>query len=169
MRRFVREAAFATRPETLTGAYAAALSRYSDGAEAAVYLLRDGGYHLAEGQVAGTGEMLDADDLALMAMRAEPKALVPDADTSRLKAALIAPMVNRNEVIGVALLGPKPSGASFRPDEIELVGWATRQIGLDLYALKVERLEVSEADLRNTVAMLRNEVATLRSVIPQRT
>ena len=169
LRRFVREAAFTTRSETLTETFAAALGRYAEGAEAAVYLLReDGGYRRADGLVEGVGERLDADDPALIAMRAEPKTLVPDAASSRLKAALIAPMVNRNEVIGVALLGPKPSGGGYRPDEIELVGWATRHVGLDLHALKVEQLEAAQARQAEQISTLRTEVATLRSVIPQR-
>jgi len=61
----------------------------------------------------------------------------------------------------LAVLGSKPSGLHWRPDEIELVGWATRQVGLDLHALKVEQLEAA-------AAALRHENATLRSIIPQR-
>jgi hypothetical protein len=159
LRRFVRDAAFATRPETLSRAFAEALSRYSDGAEAAVYILRDGAYHRADGRVAGMGETLDADAPVLLAMRAEPKPLIPEADDSSIAAALIAPMVNRNEVIGLVVLGPKPSGSSYRPDEVELIGWAARQVGLDLHALKVERLEAEKADLGKTVAVLERALA----------
>lgn len=42
---------------------------------------------------------------------AEPRAFVPETEVSSLKAGLVAPMVNRNEVIGLAALGPKPSGS----------------------------------------------------------
>jgi len=162
LRRFVREAAFATRAETLTGAFATALTRYAEGAQAAVYLQGDdGGYRLADGAVAGLGQTLDADDAALMAIRAEPKALVPDPDASSLNAALIAPMVNRNEVVGVAVLGAKPSGNGYRPDEIELVGWATRQVGLDLHALKMEQLEAARARQDERIAVLSAKVEGL--------
>jgi hypothetical protein len=170
LRRFVRDPVFATRPRTLTEGFVAALGRYAEGAEAAIYLLgEDGGYERADWAAAEVGETLDADDPALIAMRAEPKAQVVEAALSKLDAALIAPMVNRNEVIGLAVLGAKPSATDYRPDEIELIGWATRQVGLDLHALKMERLEASEADLHNTVAMLRTEITALRSVLPQRT
>jgi hypothetical protein len=57
-------------------------------------------------------------------------------------------MLNRNEVIGVAVLGAKPSGRGWRPDEIELIDWATRQVGLDLHALTVEQLENERSELR---------------------
>jgi len=85
--------------------------------------------------------------------------LLEDTGTS-LPARLIAPMVNRNRVIGVALLGAKPDDMDYRPDEIELIDWATRQVGLDLHALKVEQLEL-------TAARQRDEISTLRSLIPQ--
>jgi hypothetical protein len=61
-------------------------------------------------------------------------------------------------VIGFAVLGPKASQQEFRPDEVELIDWATRQIGLDLHALKVEDLECETSDLRK-------EVGTLRSLL----
>jgi hypothetical protein len=48
----------------------------------------------------------------------------------------------------VAVLGAKPSGRGWRPDEIELIGWATRQVGLDLHALTVEQLENERLELR---------------------
>jgi len=63
-------------------------------------------------------------------------------------------MVNRNEVLGVVLLGPKPSGQDLRPDEVELIEWATRQVGLDLHALKVEQLERERSELRSANAQL---------------
>jgi hypothetical protein len=154
-RSFVRQAAFVTQADALTKAFAEALARYADGAETAVYFRReDGAYHRASGDVAGVGEKLDPDDAALVAVRAEPKPLAPDPATSKLTAALIAPMINRNEVIGLALLGPKPTGLDYRPDEIELVGWATRQVGLDLHALTVEQLVNERSELRSANAQL---------------
>jgi len=46
-----------------------------------------------------------------------------------------------------------------KPVEVDDVGWATRQVGLDLHALKVEQPEGSQADPNTTVAILRNEAA----------
>jgi hypothetical protein len=168
LRRFVREAAFATRAETLTRGFAAALTNYAEGAQAAVYLLDDAGrYRLAGGAVARVGEALDPDDPAVMAIRAEPKPLMPDRLGSVLEIALAAPMVNRNEVIGLAVLGPKSSGV-YRPDEVELVAWGTHQVGLDLHALKMEGLEASEADLRQEVSVLSAKLDVALSAIGQR-
>ena len=106
------------------------------------------------------------DDEALVRVRAEPKPV--EVRDGALAGRLVAPMVNRNEVIGVALVGPKPSGHAFRPDEVELIGWATRQVGLDLHALEMGQLQADKARKAEQISTLRTEVATLRSIIPQR-
>lgn len=159
LRRFVREAAFVKSAEALDRAFAAAMTRFADEAEAALYLLDDDGYRRASGRVTGVGEFIEVDDPVLVALRAEPKPLEPGDTRSSLAATLAAPMLHRNDVIGVVLLGRKPSGLSYRPDEIELIGWATQQVGLDLHALKVERLEIERADLATTIAVLEHALS----------
>ena len=162
LRRFVKEAAFATRSETLIGGFAAALGHYAEGAQAAVYLMEDAGdYRRAAGTVADLGEALDPDDPALLAIRAEPRAVNPDETGSALGAALIAPMVNRNEVTGAVVLGPKPRGLDYRPDEIELITWAARQVGLDLNALRVEQLEAAQARQAEQISVLNGKIEVL--------
>jgi hypothetical protein len=161
LRLFVHEAAFVTRSDTLTGRFGEALGHFSDGAEAAVYLVDEGGVvRRADGSASGVGETIDLDDPALVSIRAEPKAMRLEDTGTSLPFRLIAPMVNRNQVIGVALLGAKPDDTDYRPDEIELIEWATRQVGLDLHALKVEQLEL-------TATHQRDEISTLRSLIPK--
>lgn len=166
LRRFVREAAFFTEAQALTKALAEALCRFGEGAQAALYLEDGRRYTLSAGALEGAPAALGPNLPALVSLRADPKSL--EAPAGVQGAALIAPMVNRNQVIGIALLGPKPAGDSFRPDEIELIGWAVRQVGLDLQAVRMEELESCRVSLSNTVAMLQNEIATLRSVIPKR-
>jgi hypothetical protein len=166
LRRFVREAAFVTRGPALEASFAEALTGYGEGAAAAVYLAKGGGYARTVGEVPGVPAQLDADLPVLINLRADPRPI--EVHEGALIGRLIAPMVNRNEVLGLAVLGPKPSGLTWRPDEVELIGWATRLVGLDLHALQIGQLEGLAADLNMTNAMLRNEIATLRSVIPQR-
>jgi GAF domain-containing protein len=149
LRRFVRESAFVRSPETLARAFAAALSRFADGASIAVYLMDDSTQpRKAASARDASPEELDVDDPALVALRAELKPVEPAIVGSHIAAALCVPMVNRNEVVGVVLLGQKESRMSYRPDEIDLIGWATHQVGLDLYALKIEQLEQERSELR---------------------
>ena len=57
--------------------------------------------------------------------------------------ALALAMSHRNELTGVVLVGQKPSGGGYRPDEIEVLANTAHQIGLDFHALKVEKLETT--------------------------
>ena len=143
LRNFVREAAFITQRADLVAATESALSVFGEGAAVTVYQAGGSGY------VAAGGETLGANWPILVSLRARPRTI--EASDGPLSGALVAPMVNRNEVTGVAVVGPKPSGQAWRPDEIELIGWAVRQIGLDLHALEVSRLE---ADLARVQAQL---------------
>ena len=163
LRQFVKEAAFIEKSAMLTQSFMGALARFAEGAETALYVKsKEGSYRREDGGVTGVGETIDPDDPGLVALRAELKPRELEATTSTMKAALIAPMVNRNEVIGAVLLGPKPSGLEYRPDEIALIGWATRQVGLDLHALKIERLEEAAAEQRRKLAELDGRNQELR-------
>jgi hypothetical protein len=139
LRRFVREAAFITEPAALGEAFARALGRFGEGAQAAVYLEAADGYARAAGKVGHAPVALDANLPALVRLRADLKPI--EIEDGALAGCLAAPMLNRNRVIGLALLGPSPTGHARRPDEIELIGWAAHQVGLDLHALQVERLD----------------------------
>src|SRR5258708_2047845 len=74
LRRFVKEAAFAENGESLTASFMAALTRFADGAQAALYVRSgEGPYRRASGAVSGLDEAIDPDDAALIALRADPK------------------------------------------------------------------------------------------------
>jgi hypothetical protein len=160
LRRFVTEAAFITDRDALLRSLCAALSAFADGAETAIYLAgKELAFERLSGTVADIADELSENDTALVTLRAERKPIEPDASASLLKASLCAPMTYGSDVRGFVLFGFRPDGADFRPDEVELIGWATLQVGLDLHALGIEQLEHSNA-------MLRREVTVLRTLIP---
>ena len=166
LKRFTREAQFVTRPDALMAAFVAALSRFGEGAQAALYLKgEDGDFARAEGVVTGAPAAIIADHPALVSLRSERKAMALDGE---LGGGLIVPMLNRNEVTGVALLGSKPSGTVYRPDEIEALSHSTGQVGLDLHALEVERLQAESASQRQENTLLAVEVDTLRRALAGR-
>ena len=166
LKRFVAEAGFVTRTDALTTAFIAALTRFGEGAEAAFYLKgAEGDYALAGGALSGASATLDANNPVLVSLRAKPRAV--ELDGGDLPGALALPMLNRNEVTGVVLLGAKPSGAGYRPDEIEALSHAATQIGLDLHGLKVEHLEAQAAVQDRTIALLTARNDELRQGQPQ--
>jgi hypothetical protein len=147
LKRFVTAAAHVEKPEALAGQFESELTRFSGGAGATLYTRSGGGAYAS-----ATGATIDADDPALSAMRAEQSAVVPAELGSPLPAALALPMMHQAALAGFVLLGPKPIGEDYRPDEIEVLGWATQQIGLDLQAIRVRALEqtVLTLEARNT-------------------
>lgn len=147
LKRFVAAAAHVEKPEALAGNFVAELVRFTGGAGAALYTRTAEGYYAS-----AAGEIIDADDPALAAMRAEQGAVIPAELGSPLDAALALPMMHQAALAGFVLLGPKPTGEDYRPDEVEILGWATQQIGLDLQAIRVRALEQSVLTLeaRNT-------------------
>jgi hypothetical protein len=78
--------------------------------------------------------------------------VVPAELGSPLQAALALPMMHQAALASFVLLGPKPTGEDYRPDEVEVLGWATQQIGLDLQSIRVRALEqaVLTLEARNT-------------------
>lgn len=153
LRRFVRAAAHVEKPEALAGNFVAELVRFSGGADVALYARTADG-HYAD----ASGATIDADDPALAAMRAEQGAVVPAELGSPTKAALALPMMHQAALAGFVLLGPKPTGEDYRPDEVDVLGWATHQIGLDLQAIRVRELE-------QTVIKLEAQNANLSEVL----
>ena len=150
LRRFVADAAFVTRRDALMTSFVGALSRFADGAEVAVYMKSgDGRFARAAGDLSGASRTLDADDPALVRLRAERKPVEPDAVGSALAATLVCPLLHRDEVIGAVLMASRAADGAFRPDEIELLGWAARQVGADLHALEVEQLQAAVSRLEH--------------------
>jgi hypothetical protein len=138
LKRFVAAVAHVEKPEALAGNFVAELTRFTGGAKTAIYA------RTAEGHYDdASGANIDADDPALAAMRAEQGAVVPAELGSPLEATLALPMMHQAALAGFVLLGPKPTGEDYRPDEIEILGWATQQVGLDMQAIRVRDLEQS--------------------------
>lgn len=98
-----------------------------------------------------------------MALRAKRGPVDPADTASSLAPGLALPMLHRNVLLGFALLGFKPGGDAYRPDEAEVLAYAAHHIGLDLHALKIEQLERERTELTQAVRRLEVEIARLRS------
>ncbi len=142
LRRFVRAAAHVEKPGALGANFAAELARFTGGARVAIHARTPEGAYASD-----AGEPVVADDPALAAMRAEQAAVVPGELGSPIDAALALPMMHQAALAGFVLLGPKPTGEDYRPDEIEVLAWAAHQVGLDLQAIRVRALELSVTSL----------------------
>ena len=162
LRKFVAEAAFITQRDAILTGLVGALSRFADGVEVAIYLEGElGGFDRIAGLVSHVPTHLIENDPALVTLRAERKPVELHAGETDIAGGLCAPMTYGSDVRGFVLLGRKPDSADFRPDEVELVGWATVQVGLDLHALEVTQL-------KETVRQANTRIEELRLVLAQR-
>jgi N-terminal 7TM region of histidine kinase len=159
LRKFAREAAFIGKPGALAASTVAALRRFAGGAEVGLNMREGGEYACTQGGLARVPSRIDGDDPAAVAMRHDREALEPAGANSGLPAALALPMTHGAELDGFILLGPKPSGDGYRPDEVEILSATTQQIGLDLHALKVAALEQRIVSLEERNDELRDLLA----------
>ncbi|WP_425229298.1 hypothetical protein [Sphingomonas sp.] len=135
LRRAIEHAGFINSTDALRASAQMALGRFCDGAAVTVYRHSKGGHFIE-----ADGVVVDGDHPAVVEMRAEARPVRlegrgPDA------AELGLPMAHRRELIGFILIGAKPGATDYRPDEVDLLGWAAHQIGQDFHTLEMDRLE----------------------------
>jgi hypothetical protein len=139
--RFLHTSEHFTDPGALAKALLEALDAYTESVGSALYG-RDsqGRFVLAHATLPGAAPMLGANDRVVVKLKAAPTApLLLDAQKERSAENWAFPLARRGEVIGFVRLGEKRNLDVYRPDQIERVSRAVRQVGFDLYALRLEQ------------------------------
>lgn len=150
LKRFIGSAGQFASQNALCSASVDELRRYTQGAEVALFLRSDTGrFRLGGGRLAGARKTYSGDGRAFALMRGERRPIDLAGAHSTLPGELAAPMLDQLGLSGFVLLGTKPDHSPFRPDEVENIGWATQQIGLDLQALRARALDEELAGLRH--------------------
>jgi len=167
LRRFVAAAGHFEQAATLCDAFTAEASRFAKGGGAALFLRwANGAYGQSGGNLADTAPTYPADDVALALMRAERRAVRTTEVQTALPGVLALPILDHGKLAGFLLLDRKGDGTDYRPDEVEVLGWAAHQVGLDLQAMRASELEAEVAGLNETVAGLRGVIAELSNARP---
>ena len=153
--RFLKDAAYVSRADALSRAALAAFVRYTGGAAVGLYRADEAGAVRTESSGSGLPNRLKADDPLLVRLRAGREPV--EGDLAEAAGAVLAvPMVQRAEVRGLVLIGAKPSGDVYRPDERDILARAAQRVGMDMHALEVDRLERQVRKLDAQVAALRS-------------
>jgi hypothetical protein len=153
LKRFVASAGQFTSQTALCTAFADELRCFAQGADVALFLRPEGAdFCLEAGALPGAENRYSDHDLAFALMRGERRPIELAQVHSSLPGELAAPMLDQRGLAGFVLLGPKPDGSRFRPDQEENIGWATHQVGLDLQALKARALDEELASLRGRLS-----------------
>lgn len=162
LREFIRTAAHITAEGTLLQALYRELKRFSGGGSCAIFL-RDGAgdYALVGTTDADACQRIVVDNPVCVLLRADLKPILAGNDLASFTRHTIFPMAHRGTLDGIVLIGEKTNGEEFRPDEIDLLSHAIRQVGLDLYALRIERLENSNRDLQRDCGTMRQLLAQI--------
>jgi hypothetical protein len=149
LRQFIAEAPYITRTDALRNAFAAALEHFTGGAPQSFYRrLPSGDYERMAATSADAPERVDADDPLAVTLRATQAVTYARDTATALKAEIALPSVHHGELDGFVLLGPKSRREPYRPDELDVLGLATRHVGLDLRALRMEQLERENRELQ---------------------
>jgi hypothetical protein len=165
LRRFAASAGHFEQAPALCRAFAEEVTRFAQGAGAAVYVRAAGsGYKRCAGKLPGARSAYLEDERAFALMRAERRPLHLRQAHSTLPGALALPMLDQGSLAGFVLLDRKSDGTEYRPDEVEALGWATDQVGFALQAQHVHALEARIAGLDAELASLSGGKVTLLAV-----
>jgi hypothetical protein len=164
LRKFVHEAGFFKDAARLGAAFSDALERFS-GVPCCVYRVADDGSYIC-----ATGKMptAHADDAVAVALRARGEPCDIEGATTAIDGAHAFPMMHGHDLEGFAVLGRKLEGERYRPDEIELIEWASRQLGLDLFALSVDQLKGEREERDRNIAVLTGRIGELQGALSSR-
>ncbi|MES2149612.1 MAG: hypothetical protein V4508_07440 [Pseudomonadota bacterium] len=162
LREFVTRAAHFISRDALLAAFGGELERFTCRAGYAIYQ-RDNAstsFVLRAHTLLEVPQNVDLDDGVAVCLRKEQVPTALSETASALMAELALPMAHRTELDGFILLGSKPNHESYRPDELDVLGFAAHQVGLDLHAAKVEQLEQHSSAIEHEMRVLRAQLQT---------
>jgi hypothetical protein len=141
LRQFIKKAAHISATEDLVSTFHTELKRFSGGANCVIYQKNAQGDYdaLRYPEITLAERIGKNDDISVSLMAAQAPITVGEMHPSHPHH-LALPMYHRGTLHGYVLMGTKPSGDDYRPDEIAVLGFAAHQIGLDLHALQIEHL-----------------------------
>jgi len=168
LRHFTEQAPHFSEAASLIAAFLAAVDAYTGSRGSGLYLRDEAGrFHLQGATLADLPRELGADAPVAIELKTV-RAPVPLGTPLALGAAVLAmPMLRRADLEAFLVIGDKPTHESYRPDQIDNLAGATRQVGFDLYALRFEQLKEQKHALEQQNEGLRQTLRALPRA-PQR-
>lgn len=144
LRGFVRRAAFFEDVEKLREGMLGALHDFGHGCGVAIFekrIEKDRTFYL---KTSATDQafpnIIGIDHNWVLSMRDQVSMVSLESKSNQNSPSRLVPQFHRGELLGFVLLGQKIDGSDWRPDEELVLQFAVQQIGLDIYALEVDRL-----------------------------
>ncbi|WP_296000018.1 GAF domain-containing protein [Rugamonas sp.] len=168
LRLFVRHAAQITTTDALLHGFSEEIKRFTGGAGCTIYMQdAEGDYEQKRKPVASDAVHININDSICLALRSDHVPMLFADDHPLFAHRLALPMSHRGDLQGFALLGAKPDGDEYRPDEIDVLGHAAHQIGLDLHALQIESLKAVVDAYAVKIQSLQYSIDHLHAVVEQ--
>lgn len=165
LRRFVETAAHYERVERLVADASAEFERFTGSSAAFYWREAESDYRLLGGRLPDGAPSVDADDSALVQLRSDRQAVEPLPGQSAIPAALVFPMIDHGALIGFLAVGPKPDSPGYRPDERDVMAWATQQIGLDCQSLRARDLDARLIEMNRSIVALQAQNDALNALL----
>lgn len=166
LRLCVARSVHVTHVEPLLAGFVDAVDSFCDHAGCAVYRVgAQGCYFRMHGSSGADVGQLDADDPLVIAMRCEGNPVLGREIAGADPDCIAFPMIYRGRVDGFLLLNHDPAREVYRPDEIELIAYAVRQIGLDLAALEADDNRRRAAEWEQQANLLRANAQESRALL----
>lgn len=160
LKRFVHSATHFDQAASLCREFAEELRRFAGGSGAALYLREeDSTFRLAAGGIEGAQDHYAEESRVFAAMRSERRPIDLTRIHNPLPGELALPMLDQLGLAGFVLVAAKAEGTHYRPDEVEVLGWAAHQVGLDLQALEARRLRAEVAGLREKLLWMAEQAS----------
>jgi hypothetical protein len=155
IRRFSREAAYVTDPDTVIERTVDVLERHADASFVTLALTN------RNGKYGDVGE----NDPAIVSLRTWHRKLDLHGVDTKLEGEFAYPMVSRGRLIGALLLGPKRSQESYAPDESDAIEDLAHHVGgvLDVLGHSASRDEPMLAELKAMHRAIADGFASLQS------
>jgi hypothetical protein len=161
--RFASEAAFMTSADALLARAVREVAEHVETSHVAILTDDRGGMFVPACSVGSPAADVDANDPALVAMRAAPEPVDLHRRASGLRGEYAFPLMSCGVLVGTLVCGAKRTGDAYAPDERENVASVARSVGIALGMLAVNRgeLETRLQNLQDQFAGLRAEVHLL--------
>ncbi|NVD99357.1 hypothetical protein [Massilia sp. BJB1822] len=149
MRNFVARAAHFTDPGILQSRFVQAVDEFGEAIGCAIYLGQDNGeFLLSQASLPRSPPQLGKDHELLVELRLHHDLVrIGECGMSQY-GDLAIPMILRDRLAGVLLVGARRSGKLYRPDQVEELRHSTHRIGLHLESLRVHALEEENAAMQ---------------------
>jgi hypothetical protein len=163
---FLATAPHFSDPNTLAAAFLTAVDAYAGSRGSGLYSLAEAGHFVLErSTLSSLPSELGADHALVVEMKTFASAVQLASPLALASAAIALPMVRRSDLVGFLVIGQKIARDIYRPDEVENLARAARQVGFDLYALRLDQIERRRRALEEQLVALRQAFQSTRGVI----